>query len=191
MSSTILRLMRAATFDEVPVRVLSPFAVPISETVERFKLGERTVLCAFMATIAHESDSFKATREYHDGSRYENRADLGNVPGSGDGKRFPGRSLIMVTGRENSQRSADFFGLSLDEWCTWAETPEGAALVAGWYFAWYRPECVRAALAGDFPRVCRIVGGNPPNGMKDRTARYIETMKAWDAEHASAGRWPK
>lgn len=190
MSATLLRLMRAATFDEVPVRTLSPFAVPLSETVERFKLGERLTLCAFMATVAHESDGFRATREYHDGSRYENRADLGNVPGSGDGKRFPGRGLMMITGRTNSQRCADFFGITLDECLPWLETPEGASLSAGWFFAWYRPECVRAALAGDFPRVCRIVNGGT-NGLKDRTARYVETLKAYDAEHAPAGGWPK
>lgn len=181
-----LGLLKAATFGTAPDARLTPFVAPLEECVERFGLGRRSVLAAFVATLAHESDSFKATREYHDGRRYEGREDLGNTQ-PGDGKRFPGRGLIQITGRLRSQRCADFFALPLDEWCQWAETPYGAAQSAGWFFAWFEPGCVRAALAGDFIRVCRLVGGNPPNGLKDRVVRYGEVLRWFDAQGGYRG----
>ena len=150
-------------------------------------------MAAFLAQIGHESNSLRFVREVWvptpTQERYEGRVDLGNTQ-PGDGKRFRGRGLIQVTGRENNQRCADFFGITLDECLPWLETPEGASLSAGWYFAWYRPQCVRSALAGDFPRVCRIVNGGL-TGIKERTARYAEALRALDVMHAPAGGWPQ
>jgi putative chitinase len=54
----------------------------------------------FLSQTAHESDSFNTLREYADGSEYENRKDLGNIH-VGDGKKFPGRGPLQVTGRAN------------------------------------------------------------------------------------------
>lgn len=53
-----------------------------------------------LAQLAHESDSFNAMEEYASGSAYEGRKDLGNIK-KGDGIKFKGRSVIMVTGRTN------------------------------------------------------------------------------------------
>lgn len=54
----------------------------------------------FLTQTAHESDSFNTLREYADGSEYENRVDLGNIH-VGDGKKFPGRGPLQVTGYAN------------------------------------------------------------------------------------------
>lgn len=58
---------------------------------------------AFLATCGIETDYFKTSIEYASGADYEGRRDLGNVR-NGDGRRFPGRSIIQTTGRFNYWR---------------------------------------------------------------------------------------
>lgn len=65
-----------------------------------------------LATAKHESDQFNTLREYHDGSDYEGRSDLGNNQ-PGDGVRYAGRGYVQLTGRTNYERYAQITGIDL------------------------------------------------------------------------------
>jgi len=68
--------------------------------VPRLELNTPLRIAAFIAQVAHESDSFRATEEYASGLDYEGRRDLGNTQ-KGDGMKFKGRGYIQLTGRAN------------------------------------------------------------------------------------------
>jgi len=90
-------------------------------------------LAAFMAQTSHESDSFKALREYWGPTAaqrgYEGRSDLGNNQ-PGDGKRFMGRGYIQITGRANYRDFGKIIGEDLITNPEKAEDPSVAAKVA-------------------------------------------------------------
>lgn len=87
----------------------------------------------FLATIIHESGSFRYTRELASGAAYEGRKDLGNTQ-EGDGTRFRGRGLIQITGRYWYTEASKDLGLDLLNHPELLETPENAVLVSCWWW---------------------------------------------------------
>jgi putative chitinase len=78
------------------------YPVYLNEYFPKWELDNLQRIQMFIAQIAHESVSFKYTREIASGNAYEGRSDLGNAY-AGDGKKFKGRGLIQTTGRTNYQ----------------------------------------------------------------------------------------
>ena len=133
-------------------------------------------MCHLMAQLAHESDGFRTTREYHDGSNYEGRRDLGNTK-PGDGKRYRGRGLIQLTGRANYRDAGNALGeLYQDAPGLVSDFPD-ALLVSLWF--WKRNDLSRLADKDDLKGVTRRINGGL-NGLDDRR-RYLDRAKRiWD-----------
>lgn len=140
---------------------------------ERYGITTPARIAAWVAQLAHESDGFRALEEYASGEAYEGRRDLGNIE-PGDGRRYRGRSWVMLTGRSNYRAAGLALVLPLEERPELATTPEVAALIAGWY--WQSRWLNALADAGRFDAITRRING----GLRGKASR--------DAYHARARR---
>ena len=112
---------------------LTPLVEPINQTLIKYEINTPLRICHFLAQICEESDQFNAVREYADGSEYEGWAELGNTQ-EGDGKRFLGRGLTMITGRSNYQDCGNGLGIDLIANPELLEEIPYSCLSAGWYW---------------------------------------------------------
>lgn len=116
--------------------LFEPFFEPV---LRRWGIVKPQSLGGLFANLAVESAHFKRTLEYASGSAYEGRTDLGNTQ-PGDGKKFRGRGLIQLTGRNvYKQCSRDLYGNeSLLTTPQILESAEPALQSACWFFARYK-----------------------------------------------------
>jgi putative chitinase len=123
---------------------------------------------AFVAQVAHESGSFRYTKEIASGEAYEGRADLGNTE-PGDGVRFKGRGYIQVTGRANYKACGEALGLDLIEHPELLEDITNACRSAAWF--WYIKGLNQLGDKGDFLGITKRINGGT-NGWKERMAFF-------------------
>lgn len=125
----------------------------------------------YIAQTAHETMGYKYLREIASGEAYEGRKDLGNTE-PGDGKRFPGRGLMMLTGRGLYTRCSEELYWPRDLLVTkpeLVEQPDYAANTAGWFYDF--KQLNKLADASDIVGASRrINGGN--NGLAERVELY-------------------
>lgn len=89
-----------ACFKYAPKKTIDDFFEPFNHALREYQINTPYRIAAFIAQVAHESGSLKYTEELATGAAYEFRKDLGNIY-RGDGKKFKGRGLIQLTGRNN------------------------------------------------------------------------------------------
>lgn len=142
------------------------------------QIGRPHDMAQFLAQIMHESARLRYVKEIWGPTaaqrRYEGRKDLGNTQ-AGDGKRFQGRDIIQVTGRDNYR--------ALTKW-VWSlmpgapdfeknpvelESPKWLGMGALWYWSQRVPK--KYVDSGDVEMVSvRVNGGR--NGLEDRFNLY-------------------
>jgi putative chitinase len=135
----------------------------------------------FMAQAATESGRFRFMREIWGPTdaqrRYEGRADLGNCI-AGDGRKFLGRGIFQITGRDNYQRYGQMLGIDLACSPELAEQPFNAVAIACLY--WKANGLNEYADRDDVLAVSNGINrGNPkstrtPNGFDDRKAMLVK-----------------
>ncbi len=165
------------------------YAEHLTAACAHYRIDTPQRLAAFLGQIGHESGALRYVRELAAGDAYEGREDLGNTQ-PGDGRRYRGRGLIQITGRDNYRAAArrlqsvdapDFedFPEALEEprWACWS--------AADW---WHAHRCNELADAGDIVGLGRLINrGNArstraANGEADRLARTEMARRALAAE---------
>jgi len=126
-------------FQIAPTAPKSAYAfVPyLNQVFKQFAINTPERIACFLAQCAHESGGFRYTTELASGKEYEGRTDLGNTE-PGDGERYKGRGLFMITGKYNYLKCGEvlcptdnyFFVHNPEQ----LSTPMNACLSAGWYW---------------------------------------------------------
>ena len=136
----------------------------------------REAMCMLIANLLHETGNFRWMSEIADGSAYEMRSDLGNIY-PGDGKKFKGAGVLMLTGRYNYSRAAE-------------ELQDPLIVERGWEYVtdhypfrsaltWIKDnDLLNICLTKGFDECCyRINGGW--NGYDDRVEKYKITKNVF------------
>lgn len=184
--------------------ILAQYVEPLNSTFQHFDISTSPRIAAFLAQAGHESACLTHVIEnlnYGAGALlavfpthfhanevaayarnpqkianrvYANR--LGNGPeASGDGWAYRGRGLIQITGKANYQSFATSIGRSLADTVEYLETPEGAAVSAGWF--WSSRGLNNLADSGQFAAITRKINGGL-SGQDDRELLWNRAKKA-------------
>lgn len=144
---------------------LFPGSVPgVLEAILDFGVDEAQLtntrrFACYLAQWGHETAGFRVLREMGNAkylTRYEGRRDLGNNK-PGDGARFCGRGLPMLTGRYNYRMCGRFLNLPLEEQPELVEQPDIAVRAGNWF--WITRECNALADQGRFTLLTRRING--------------------------------
>jgi putative chitinase len=99
---------------------------------------------------------------------------MGNgVEETGDGWKYHGRGLIQLTGKENYANCGSSIGVDLLSNPGLLNTPEYAALSAGWF--WNKKGLNALADAGDFETMTKRINGGTL-GLEDRKAKIAKAL---------------
>lgn len=128
---------------------------------------------SYLAQVGHESGRLRYLEEIASGKAYEGRTDLGNVR-RGDGVRYKGRGLIMVTGRYNYQRCGEWLGIDLESQPQLLSEPEWAVKSSLWF--WDVHDLNAYADNDDLRGQTKVINGGY-NGYEDRQQLYVRALR--------------
>jgi putative chitinase len=154
----------------------------IGAALDEFGIDGPTRVAAFLAQTGHETLGFRLTRELWGPTPAQHLYEwpatrarvLGNVQ-RGDGRRFLGRGLIQITGRDNYARCGESLRLDLLTHPEQLEHDGPAARSAAWW--WTKHGCNVLADKGDFVALTRRINGGT-NGLADRERRWAIACEA-------------
>ena len=163
----------------------------LNKTFAKYAIDTPLRMAMFVAQLAHESEAFHYTREIWGPTAQQKRYErdfksawpptaqdntnklaysLGNDM-AGEGSKFRGRGLIMITGKTNYTRiSKDLFGdNTLVVNPQLLETPQYATISAGWF--WDKHNLNLVADTDDLEHCTKVINGGL-NGIESRKAYY-------------------
>ena len=156
------------------------FAPHLAEACAAYSINTPKRVAAFLAQVGHESGRLQYVCELWGPTpaqvKYEGRKDLGNNQ-SGDGKRFMGRGLIQVTGRNNYNQMRELLLLAIEDvpdfisYPHLLEQPDYAAWSAAAF--WDSRNLNPLADAQEFDNITRRVNGGQ-NGRDDRRKLWLK-----------------
>lgn len=185
--------------------IAASFAGPMSAAMVEFGISAPTAQAMFIAQFGHETAGYSRTVEglsYSaealirtwpsrfptiDAARPYERAPerlanyvyagrMGNGDeASGDGWRYRGRGVPMLTGRSNYAAAGPALGVDLVGLPDLLLQPSIGARCAGWF--WRTRGCNASAEAGDVEKVTRLINGGLI-GLDDRRARWLRAQAA-------------
>lgn len=137
---------------------ISKYAIWLNKYAQEFKVNTPSRILCFLANLIVETGNFKWIEELTSGSQYEGRIDLGNNQ-KGDGVKFKGRGLGMVTGRYNHQMFTNWcatIGITINFVKTpeLLEEPQYAVLSAFWF--WKANNLQKFADNNQFQQICAV-----------------------------------
>lgn len=148
-------------------------AAPLTDAMREFWIATPKQQAAFLAQLAHESGQLRYSREIADGSAYEGRTDLGNTQ-PGDGKRFPGRAWMQVTGRENYRLCGVALNMDLINEPQLLEQIVPACRGSGWY--WQSRNLNALADIDAFGALTKKINGGY-NGLDERIGYWLRARE--------------
>ena len=176
---------------------------PLNDTFTRFVIATPKQQAAFIGQCYHESGGFKQLKEglsysaerltkvwpkrfptiesaqpyARNEKALANKVYAGRMgnrdESSGDGARFCGRGLVQLTGSDGYYHAGKALGVDLWANPELVQTPEYAALTAGWF--WNTHKCNEAAAVGDWVKLTKIINGGTV-GLDDRIKHINEAL---------------
>ena len=176
---------------------------PLEDTFAKYDINTPERQAAFIGQCAHESGNFKTLEENlnykpealmrvwpsrfpdlptamkyaHNQEAIANKVyggRMGNgVEETGDGWKYHGRGLIQLTGKENYERCGSGIGVDLLSNPNLLNTPEYAALSAGWF--WGKKDLNSLADMFDFETMTKRINGGLI-GLDDRKAKIAKAL---------------
>lgn len=153
---------------------LPPFVDYLNRAMHEFGIDTARRQAAFLAQCAHESGEFRYMREIASGETYEGRKDLGNIY-PGDGKKYPGRGPIQITGRKNHELCGNALGLDLINHPELLEVPEHGCRGSAWF--WSSNNLNRFADDDSFGALTRAINGGY-NHLDNRIRYWLRARSA-------------
>lgn len=168
MELTIADLLSIAP--EANAEIIASLIGPLNTYLPAYGINTPHRVAMFIAQWGEETDGFQTLEEYASGVAYNGRKDLGNVE-PGDGPRFKGRGLPMLTGRTNYQIYGTLVGVDLVANPDQAADPVLSVRIACLF--WQRHGLNAWADAGNVRQATYLINGGE-NGLSRRETYFNE-----------------
>lgn len=153
-------------------RIVGALSAIFAPTLDAYEINTKLRIAHFMGQVTHECAGFRTTEEFASGAAYEGSRKLGNIQ-PGDGKRYKGRGLIQLTGRDNYRTIGEKLALPLEDNPEIASEPATSLKIACEY--WKSRKINSAADLDDLIKATKLVNGGL-NGLEDRR-KYLRMAK--------------